>query len=186
MNFHGQRRTNETHVSRTDPEARLARKSNAHPAKPSYAGHLLMENRNGLVVDAMLTQATGTAERDAASVMLRRRKRRKRRATLGADKGYDTRQFVADCRAEGVTPHVAQNTSSRRSAIDARTTRHRGYALSQRVRKRVEEMFGWAKTVAQTRKLRYIGRTKNEFWFVMVAAGYNLRRMATIEAQAAA
>lgn len=186
VNFHGQRRTNETHVSRTDPEARLARKSNAAPAKPSYGGHVLMENRSGLIVDAMLTQATGTAERDAATTMLRRCKRPKRRVTLGADKGYDTRQFVADCRADGVTPHVAQNTTRRRSAIDGRTTRHAGYGISQRVRKRVEEIFGWAKTVALTRKLRYIGQAKNEHWFLIVAVGYNLRRMVNIEAQAVA
>lgn len=186
VNFHGQRRSNETHVSRTDPEARLARKGSAHPAKPSYTGHVLMENRSGLIVDAMLTQSTGTAERDAATTMLRRCKRRKRHVTLGADKGYDTRQFVADCRADGVTPHVAQNTSRRRSAIDGRTTRHPGYGISQRVRKRVEEVFGWAKTVALTRKLRYNGQAKNEYWFLIVAAGYNLRRMVNIEARAAA
>jgi transposase len=181
VDFHGERRSNETHVSRTDPEARLARKGRGQPAKLSYAGHVLMENRSGLVVDAMLTQATGTAEREAALTMLKRSPYRRKRATLGADKGYDTRQFVSDCRAVQVTAHVAQNTSGRRSAIDSRTTRHQGYQVSQRIRKRVEEGFGWLKTVGATRKLRYIGQKRNEYWFKLSMAGYNLVRMANLE-----
>jgi transposase len=185
VNFHGERRTNETHASTTDPEARLARKGRGQAAKLSYLGHILIENRSGLIVDAMLTQASGTAERDAALVMVKRTCGRRRRITLGADKGYDTRQFVADCRDAGVTPHVAQNNSRRRSAIDGRTAHHPGYALSQRVRKRVEEPFGWAKTVALIRKLRFIGQRRNEFWFKLVMAGYDLVRMANIEARAA-
>ena len=185
IDFHGERRSNETHVSRTDSEARLARKGRGQPAKLSYQGHVLMENRNGLMVDAMLSQATGTAERDAALTMAKRYARRRKRVTLGADKGYDTRQFVSDCRQAGITPHVARNTSRRKSALDGRTTHHPGYALSQRFRKRVEEGFGWIKTVAATRKLRYIGRKKNEVWFTLMVAAYNLVRMANIELQAA-
>lgn len=185
VDFHGERRSNDTHVSRTDSEARLARKGRGQPAKLSYQGHVLMENRNGLMVDAMLTQASGTAEREAALAMLKRYSHRRKRVTLGADKGYDTRQFVSDCRADRVTPHVARNTSGRRSAIDARTTHHPGYAMSQRFRKRVEEGFGWIKTVGATRKLRYIGQKKNEVWFKLMVAGYNILRMANIELQPA-
>ena len=185
--FHGERRTNETHVSRTDPDARMARKSYHHAAKPSYAGHVLMENRNGIAVDAMLTQATGTAERDAASAMTKRYRHRYKRITLGADKGYDTKGFVESCRQDGITPHVAQNKNSRRdSAIDGRTTRHPGYAQSLRVRKRVEEGFGWLKTVACTRKLRYVGLEKCEAWFKFAVATYNLVRMAKLAAPSAA
>lgn len=141
IDFHGERRTNATHQSTTDPDAQLAKKGKGYEAKLSYRGHVLMENRHGLVVDAALTIATGTAERDAALAMAARIPGR-RRATLGADKGYDTQDFVARCRHLGVTPHVAQHTTKRRSAIDARTTRHAGYAVSQRLRKRVEEVFG--------------------------------------------
>ena len=186
VDFHGERRSNETHRSSTDPESRLARKGRGQAAKLSYTGHVLMENRNGLMVDAMLTQATGTAEREAALVMLKRSPLRQKRATLGADKGYDTRQFVSDCREAGITPHVAQNVSGRRSAIDNRTTHHPGYAVSQRIRKRVEEGFGWLKTVAATRKLRYIGRQTNECWFKLAVAAFNLVRIANIEARRAA
>jgi hypothetical protein len=145
--FHGERRSNATHASATDPDARLLRKGHGKEAKLCHMGHLLMENRNGLIVDALVTPATGTAERDATLTMLGRQTGR-HRATLGADKAYDTADLVADLRALNVTPHVAQNTSGRRSAIDGRTTRHPGYATSQRIRKRIEESFGWIKTIA--------------------------------------
>jgi transposase len=186
VNFHGQRRTNATHRSSTDPEARLMRKSNAHPAKLQYAAQVLMENRNGLIVDAELTPATGTAERDTAIELLGRlpgagRKRR----TLGVDKGYDSAGFVEACRNLKVTPHVAQNTRRRRSAIDGRTTGGPGYAISQRVRKRVEEIFGWAKTVGGCRKLRYIGRDRNRIWVLLAGASFNLTRIANLDRPAA-
>ena len=163
VDFHGQKRSNQTHQSTTDPEALLFRKGSGQPAKLYDTGHVLMENRNGLVVDMDLTQATGFAERATALELLKRQPRsRQGRRTVGADKGYDTRDFSAGCRAVGVTPHVARHTTKRRSSIDRRTTRHSGYATSQRVRKRVEEIFGWTKTVGGGRKLRYIGQEKNE------------------------
>lgn len=180
VDFHGERRTNETHASTTDPEARLARKGHGKETKLAYMGHVLMENRNGLIVDVLLTQATGTAEREAALQMLDRRVHKHRRVTLGADRGYDTQQFIADCRERGVTPHVAQNTSRRRSRIDGRTTRHIGYALSQRLRKRIEEIFGWTKAVGGGDKLRYIGLERNQFWATLTGAAYNLIRMARL------
>ena len=180
VDFRGQRRKNETHVSQTDPEARLARKGAGQETRLCFAGHVLMENRNGIAVDVVLTQATGTAERDAAAQMLDRRRGR-RRITVGADKAYDTTGFVARCRTLKVTPHVAQHTTNRRSRIDGRTTRHPGYAVSQRVRKRVEEIFGWVKTVGCGRKLRYIGVARNQAWATIAAAAYNLVRMAHIE-----
>jgi transposase len=185
VSFRGQRRSNQTHVSKTDPEAKLARKGDGQETKLCYAGHVLMENRNGLILDVVLTEANGTAERDAALALLDRQKRRPKRVTLAADKAYDTRDFVASLRQRGVTPHVAQNTSNRRSAIDGRTTRHAGYAISQRFRKRVEECFGWAKTVGCGRKLRYIGSSKNQLWATFTAAAYNLVRLANLEAQTA-
>jgi len=185
VDFHGQQRRNDTHVSQTDPEARLARKGKGQETRLCYAGHVLMENRHGLILDVHVSQATGTAERDAALVMLDRRPSAGRRATLGADKGYDTRDFVEALRARRVTPHVTQNTSGRRSAIDGRTTRHAGYAVSQRVRKRVEECFGWIKTTGNGRKLRYIGLAKNQLWATFTAAAYNLVRMANIAASPA-
>jgi transposase/IS5 family transposase len=184
VDFHGQKRRNQTHVSTTDPEARLARKGKGKEAKLCLMGHALMENRHGLVVDVLITQATGTAEREAALVMLDRRPVRSHRVTLGADKNYDTREFVAACRARKVTPHVAQNSSSRRSAIDERTTHHAGYGISQRVRKRVEEIFGWTKTVGGGRKLRYVGVARNQFWADLTATAFNLVRMATLAARA--
>jgi transposase len=184
VDFRGQKRSNVTHVSTTDPEARLARKGNGKEAKLCFAGHVLMENRHGLVLDVLITQATGTAEREAALTMLDRRHRH-RRATLGADKGYDTRDFVASCRQRQVTPHVAQNTTRRRSAIDARTTRQPGYAISQRIRKRVEEIFGWTKTVGGGRKLRYLGVARNQLWADLTVTAYNLVRMATLAARPA-
>lgn len=185
INFRGQRRSNQTHASTTDPDARLARKADGQATRLAYAGHVLMENRNGLVTDVVITHATGRAEREAALQMIDRHERR-HRITLGADKGYDTQDFIADCRARDVTPHVAQHTVHRRSRIDGRVTRHSGYTLSQRHRKRVEEVFGWIKTVAGGRKLRYIGIPRNQLWAAISASAYNLVRMATIERRAAA
>lgn len=176
VNFHKEKRSNETHESTTDPEARLARKGEGKEAKLSYAGHALMENRNGLIVNAQVTPATGTAEREAAVVMVEEIPGDKR-VTLGADKNYDTQQFVADMRERNVTPHVAQNTSGRSSAIDARTTRHAGYQISQQRRKRVEEGFGWMKTVGLLRKLRHRGAEKVGWMFTFTAAIYNLVRI---------
>jgi transposase len=180
-NFHGEKRSNATHASTTDPEALLARKSNAAPAKLSYAGHLLMENRNALIVDAELTQADGYAERATAIEMLARLPKRARRRTVAADKAYDTRAFVADCRDLGVTPHVAQHDNGRRSAIDRRTTRHAGHTTSIRIRKRIEEPFGWIKTIGGGRKLRYRGRERNRAWFKITAAVYNLLRITALD-----
>jgi transposase len=182
VDFKGQKRSNKTHTSSTDPEAMLFRKSNNAAAELSYMGHLLIENRSGLIVDAELTQATGFAERDCATAMLRRLPTTKRRRTVAGDKNYDTKDFVADVRGLGFTPHVAQNTSNRRSAIDRRTTRHSGHAVSQRIRKRVEEPFGWIKTVGAGRKVRYIGQQRNRAWFRMEAAVYNLIRICSLDA----
>jgi transposase len=174
--FHGETRTNDSHASTTDPDARLYRKGRGKEAKLCHMGHLLMENRNGLIVDAMLTPATGTAERDTALAMLGRQGGR-HRATLGADKAYDAAGFVADLRALNVTPHVTQNTSGRRSAIDARTTRHPGYAASLRVRKRIEEAFGWIKTVGGLRKTRHRGTARVGWLFTLTATACNLVRL---------
>jgi len=182
VDFHGQRRTNETHASTTDPEARMARKSFATAAKLSYAGHLLMEHRNALIVDIELTEATGYAERDAALEMLRRLPPTKRRRTVAGDKAYDTRAFVADLRELHITPHLAPNTTRQRSTIDRRTTRHETHAISQRIRKRIEEPFGWIKTIAGGRKLRYIGRQRNRAWFLLAGAVYNILRIAALDA----
>ena len=181
VGWHGQRRSNETHASTTDPQARLARKSDGSPAKLSYAGHLLMEHRSALIVDAELTLASGFAEREAALEMLGRLPRSARRRTVAADKAYDAAAFVADVRGLGFTPHIAQNTA-RRSAIDGRTTRHAGHQLSQRLRKRIEEPFGWMKTVGGGRKLRYIGRDRNRAWFKTTAAVYNVLRITALDA----
>jgi transposase len=173
--FHGERRRNATHASTTDPDALLFRKGRGKEAKLCHMGHLLMENRNGLIVDALLTPATGTAEREAAEAMLGRQAGR-HRASLGADKGYDAASFVTRVRALNVTPHVAQNTS-RRSAIDGRTTRHPGYQASQRVRKRIEEAFGWIKTVGGLRKTRHRGTERVGWMFTLTAAACNLIRL---------
>jgi transposase len=181
VDYHGQRRTNETHASTTDPQARMARKSNATAAKLSYAGHVLMEHRNALLVDLELSEATGYAERDTALEMLERLPASKRRRTVAGDKGYDTKQFVADARELGFTPHLAPNTTRNRSTIDRRTTRHEGHAISQRIRKRIEEPFGWIKTIAGGRKLRYIGRDRNRAWFLTVGAVYNIIRIAALD-----
>jgi len=179
VDFHGEERKNDSHASTTDPEARLARKGPGKEAKLCFAGHVLMENRNGLAVGVLVTQATGRAERQAA-VNLLSRLRGVGRVTLGGDKNYDTGAFVAKCREMKVTPHVAQNTKGRSSAIDGRTTRHPGYAISQRVRKRVEEIFGWTKTVGGGRKLRYIGVARNQMWADLTVTAYNLVRMAKL------
>jgi transposase len=176
VDFRGERRRNETHASTTDPEARLARRGPGWEARLAFAGHVLMENRNGLVVDVMLTQATGTAEREAALEMLEHLPGQ-HRITVGADKAYDAASFVEVCRAMRVTPHVARRQSS---SLDGRTTRHVGYTLSQRVRKRVEEVFGWIKTVAGGRKLRYLGVAKNQLWMELTAAAYNLVRISRL------
>ena len=184
VDYRGEKRRNETHASTTDPEAQLMRKGLGKETKLSYIGHVLMENRNGLVVDVMLTQATGRAEREAAVRMLDRLSgRKRRRRTLGADRGYDTQDFVKDMRQRNVTPHVAQNESGRRSAIDGRTTSWGGYNVSQRVRKRVEEIFGWMKTVGGGRKLRYIGVKRNQLWAEFTATAYNLVRLAKLSVQ---
>ena len=182
VDFHGQRRTNETHASTTDPEARMARKSFATAAKLSYAGHLLMEHRNALLVDAELSEATGYAERATALEMLARLPATTHRRTVAADKAYDTRAFVAQLRDMNITPHVAPNTTRQRSTIDARTTRHEGHAVSQRIRKRIEEPFGWIKTIAGGRKLRYIGRQRNRAWFLIAGGVYNILRIAALDA----
>ncbi len=175
--FHKETRSNETHASTTDPDARLARKGAGKEAKLAYTGHLLMENRNGLVVASRLTLATGTAERDAALAMLDDLPGRGR-VTVGADKAYDTVNFVAEARAMGVTPHVAQNiTPRRRSAIDGRTTRHPGYEISQVIRKRIEEANGWIKTVAGMARTLHRGLDRVGWMFQMRAAAYNLIRL---------
>jgi len=178
-NFRRQKRSNQTHQSSTDPEARLYRKSDAAPAQLCYLGHVLMENRNGLVVGARLTPATGTAECEAALAMVAEVPA-KGRITLGGDKNYDTRDFVDTARNLKVTPHVAQNTSNRRSAIDSRTTRHPGYAVSQVKRKRVEEIFGWLKTVAVLRKTRHCGTQRVGWIFTFSLAAYNRVRLRTL------
>jgi transposase len=177
----GKKRSNETHASTTDPEARLYRKSNNTAAQLCYAGHLLMENRSALIIDAELNTASGYAERETALEMLARLPASKRRRTVGADKGYDTAGFVADARGLGFTPHVAQNTTNRRSAIDERTTRHRGHRISQSTRPRIEEPFGWIKTVGGGRKLRYIGKDRNRAWFLMTGAVYNILRITALD-----
>jgi hypothetical protein len=164
IDFHGQKRTNDTHQSTTDPEALLAKKGHGKEAKLCFTGHVLMENRNGMVVDVTFTQATGTAEREAALDMLEGVPG-SRRVTLGADKGYDTQDFITMCRHMNVTPHVARRKSSK---------------LDGRIRKRVEEIFGWVKTVGGGRKLRYRGMERNRLWWELTAAAYNLLRMAKL------
>ena len=177
VNFHGEKRRNDTHESRTDLEARLARKSGGHESKLAYCGNVMIENRNGLVVDAELLQPSGTAERDAAMLMAERIQGAER-VTVAADKAYDTKDFVAVMRELNVTPHVTQNEKRPGgSAIDGRTTRHAGYQLSQRKRKRIEEVFGWMKTVGMLRKTRHRGVFKVGWVFTFTAAAYNLVRM---------
>ena len=178
VDFRGERRSNETHQSRTDPEAQLMRKGNGKEAKLVFMGHALMENRNGLLMDFVVSGATGTAERDAVPVMLDdARQRGFRPKTLGGDRGYDTRQCVKDMRDLGVTPHVAQRLHS---AIDGRTTRHSSYGVSQKIRKQVEEIFGWMKTVGGFRRTRYRGVERTGLAGYFVATAYNLVRMANL------
>ena len=176
VDFQGERRTHATHQSTTDPDARLYKKAAGQEAKLCYQGHVLMENRHGLVVDAQVSEASGTAERDAALEMVEALPGARRR-TLGGDKLFDTQDFVRDARAAGVTPHVAQHTTGRQSAIDGRTTRHPGYAVSQRCRKRVEEVFGWLKTVGLLRKTRHRGCARVGWMFTFTTAVYNLVRI---------
>jgi transposase len=184
LNYRKEKRSNETHESLTDRLARLFKKSKGSEAKLSYLGHIVTDNRYGLVMDVCVTPATGTAERDAAILMLQR-KPAGRRVTLGADRGYDTQSFVEQMRSLNVTPHVAQNDTNRRSAIDGRTTRHEGYAVSQRKRKRVEEVFGWMKTVALQRKTRFRGTDRVGWMFTFAAAVYNLVRIRNLTVEAA-
>ena len=181
--FRGETRTNATHESATDPDARLYRKGPGKEAKLCYMGHVLMDNRHGLVVDARLTQASGTAERQAAQEMVRAaRRRRRKRLTLGADKAFDTQDFVARLRELGVTPHVAQSTRNRSSAIDGRTTRHPGYELSQWKRKLIEQSFGWMKTVGALRKTRHRGEPRVGWMFIFCLAAFDLVRIRNLEA----
>jgi transposase len=175
VNFRGERRKNDTHQSTTDPDARLYKKGVGRPAQLAYLGNVLMENRSGLIVDTRVTPADGYGERDAALVMLADRPGG--RLTVAGDKGYDYPDFVAELRQMAVTAHIAQNTTNRRSAIDGRTTRHPGYVISQRVRKRVEEAFGWMKTIGLLRKLRHRGGPRVEWIFRFAAAAYNLIRI---------
>ena len=184
--FHKEKRSNETHASTTDPDARLYRKGPGKEAKLCFMGHVLMENRNGLLVDACLTPADGHAERIAALHMIEPRADRPNAITVGADKGYDAKDFVNEMRAMNATPHVAQNTSGRSSAINGRTTRHPGYAVSQRIRKRIEEAFGWIKTVALQAKTRFCGRERVGWAFSFAAAAYNLTRLPKLLAPAGA
>ncbi|MGH9610947.1 MAG: IS5 family transposase [Bryobacteraceae bacterium] len=174
--FHGEKRKNDTHCSTTDPDARLFRKGAGKEAKLCHMGHLMTENRNGLIVDARLTEANGTAERTTALAMIEDNAR-PGSSTVGGDKNYDTANFVAGCRERGCTPHVSQNDTNRRSAIDARTTRHPGYRISTIKRKRIEECFGWIKTVGGLRKTRHCGRNLVEWFFVLSATAYNLVRI---------
>ena len=185
VNFHGEKRCNRTHASKTDPEAQMARKGEGKEAKLSYSGNLLVENRNGLIVNAMAWEANGTAERDTALLMLQQIPGTKR-VTVGGDKGFDTADFISECRHLQVTPHVAQNDGRRGgSAIDQRTTRHAGYRISQKKRKRIEECFGWLKTIALLRKLRHRGLFKVDWVFTFACAAYNLVRLRNLSLQAA-
>jgi Transposase DDE domain len=183
VDFHGEKRSNATHRSTTDPDARLMRRGLGKEAKLVFMGHALMENRHGLLVGFQVTHATGTAERDVVPALLdQARERDFRPRTLGGDKGYDARACVADIRERGVTPHVAQVTKGRPSAIDRRTIRHPGYAVSQRIRKRVEEIFGWMKTVGGFRRTRYRGLDRTGLAGYLVATAYNLVRLGRLMA----
>jgi transposase len=185
VNFHGQRRRNDTHQSTTDPDARLYKKGTGHEAKLAYLGHLLTENRHGFIIDTAVTEASGTGERDAAITMLSELPLTRRRLTVAADKLYDRRAWVEAVRRMRITPHVAQYAGSGGSAIDGRTTRHPGYALSQRKRKLIEQAFGWLKTVALFRKLRHRGGRLVDWLFSFGAAAYNLVRWRNLVAQRA-
>lgn len=188
VNFHGEKRSNQTHESKTDPDAQLARKGAGKEAKLSYSGNLLVENRNGLIISSLVWEATGTAERLAAMAMLEQTPGTGQ-VTVGGDKGFDTAEFVRECRKMRITPHVAQNQGRRGgSAIDGRTTKQVGYCMSQKKRKRIEECFGWLKTIALLRKVRHRGTLKVDWMFSFACAAYNLVRMrnlmvATVPAQ---
>jgi transposase len=183
VNFRGERRSNETHESKTDPEALLARKGEGKESKLTYSGNLLVENRNGLIVNATAWEANGTAERDSALVMLEQVPG-DQPITVSGDKGFDTKDFVRECRQMNVTPHVAQNEKRPGgSAIDGRTTRHEGYRVSQRKGKRIEECFGWLKTIALLRKVRHRGLEKVDWVFAFACAAYNLVRMRNLSIQ---
>jgi IS5 family transposase len=177
VDFHGQKRRNDSHASTTDPDARLYRKGPGKEARLCFIGHGLMENRHGLLVGTCLTRADGHAERIAGLAMIESRADRPRRVTLAADAGFDAEDFVNELRSMNITPHIARNTSGRRSALDRRTTRHPGYAASQRARKRIEEAFGWIKTVAGQAKTRFRGLARVGFAFTLAAAAYNLVRL---------
>jgi len=187
--FHKDKRSNETHASTTDPDARLFRKANGQESKLAYLGHALMENRNGLIVDAQVTHATGTAEREAALAMIERTRKPGKRVTLGADKLFDASPFVSDLKARAITPHIAINGSVsklgkvRKTAVDGRTTRHAGYAVSQRIRKRIEEAFGWAKTIGGIAKLKLRGLARADAAFTFRMIAYNLIRIPKLVAQ---
>jgi transposase len=185
VDFHGEKRSNDTHQSTTDPDAMLARKGAGKEAKLSYNGNVLMENRNGLVAEVAVLPATGTAERDAALLLIESIPG-DHPVTVGADKAYDTKDFVAESRQMNATPHVAQNNKRRKSAIDGRTTRHAGYGISQHKRKRVEEIFGWMKTVGGMRKLRHRGLELVGWMFTFAAAAYNLVRIRNLSTAVAA
>jgi hypothetical protein len=186
VDFHGEPRSNATHQSPTDPEARLARKGDGKEARLCFSGHVLMENRHGLCVDLRVEPATGTAERDAALAMLRRQARKRvRPRTLGADKGYHCRAFVRQVRRRRIRPHIAQVTGRRTPGLDGRTTRHLGYALSQRCRKKVEEIFGWMKTIGGLRKSRVRGIARTQHYAHLVGTAYNLLRISRLTQQEA-
>jgi transposase len=182
VDFHGEKRSNDTHESKSDPESLLARKGPGKEAKLCYGAHALMENRNGLLVDLRVTQATGTAQREAAAQMIKRQRQKGVKVkSLGADKNYDTHGFVDFLRGRKIAPHVAANTNRKGgSAIDGRTTRHRSYSISQKIRKKIEEIFGWMKTVGGFRKTRYRGTDKTQLAAWWVGAAYNLVRMAKL------
>lgn len=179
IDFHGEKRSNETHQSTTDPESRLFKKSKGSPAKLCYMGHAIIENRNGIVVTAATTLATGTAEREAAQEMVAELSS-SRRITLGGDKNYDTKEFVRALRELNVTPHVSQNNTNRKSAIDERTTKSPGYQISVRKRKRIEQVYGWLKTVGGFRKLRFVGLNKVDWMFQYALSAYNLVRIGNL------
>jgi transposase len=190
-NFRAEKRSNETHASTTDPDARLFRKANGQESRLAYLGHALMENKNALIVDAQVTHATGTAEREAALAMIDRSRKGNRRVTLGADKLFDAASFVTDLKARAITPHVAVNGSvsklgkMRKTAVDGRTTRHPGYAISQRIRKRIEEAFGWVKTIGGIAKLKVRGLARADAAFTFRMIAYNLVRIPKLIAAAA-
>jgi transposase len=182
VDFRGEKRKNQTHESTTDPDARLFTKSRGSEAKLSYLGHVLMENRNGLLLQTFLSEASGRAERDAALLMAEALPAGKR-GTLGGDKNYDTQEFVRELRGMNITPHVAQNTTKRRSAVDERTVRHAGYAVSQRKRKRVEQSFGWMKMIGMLKKVKLRGIEKVGWLFTFTGAAYNLCRLRNLMAR---